>query len=182
MTADLSAVPEIVWMPEPLVRQPPPGVLPPAEVFAQLQSFSAAPTPFVDFRRANFVGTAPAPRMAAEAALLKYGCGTCGPRSFYGTLDVHLELKSAIAAFLGTEQSIIYLFGACTDIFLLPHHVGAVTTLNQFGFSCVVGKATISSVVPTKLVQLLLRVTRLQFGWRLLRVLIVLWCGSVWFE
>ena len=73
MTADLSAVPETLWMSEPLVCQPPSGVLPPEEVFAQAQSFSAAPTPLVDLRRTNFVGltTAPAPRTATEAALLK---------------------------------------------------------------------------------------------------------------
>ena len=42
---------------------------------------------------------------AAEAALRKYGCGTCGPRGFYGTLDVHLELEKSLATFLGTDQA-----------------------------------------------------------------------------
>lgn len=40
---------------------------------------------------------------AAKEALYKYGCGSCGPRGFYGTIDVHLNLESAVAKFLGTE-------------------------------------------------------------------------------
>ena len=40
---------------------------------------------------------------AAESALRKYGCGSCGPRGFYGTVDVHLELEKALADFMGTE-------------------------------------------------------------------------------
>lgn len=37
-----------------------------------------------------------------------YGIGTCGPRTFYGTLDIHLELEETIASVLGTEKAIIY--------------------------------------------------------------------------
>ena len=44
-----------------------------------------------DFLR---LAAAPEPRQAAEQALSRYGCGTCGPRGFYGTLDVHLELAA----------------------------------------------------------------------------------------
>ena len=44
-------------------------------------------------------------------ALRKYGVGTCGPRGFYGTLDVHLELEKKIAGFLGMEASIVYAQG-----------------------------------------------------------------------
>ena len=39
----------------------------------------------------------------AQAALDKYGCGSCGPRGFYGTIDVHLKIEEEIAKFLGTE-------------------------------------------------------------------------------
>lgn len=38
----------------------------------------------------------------------KYGVGTCGPRGFYGTLDIHLELEEAIARTLDVESSIMY--------------------------------------------------------------------------
>ena len=63
------------------------------------------------------------PRAAAAAALRKYGCGTCGPRGFYGTLDVHLELEAALATFLGTEQAIVYSFGIATISSVVPAFV-----------------------------------------------------------
>lgn len=33
----------------------------------------------------------------------KYGVGACGPRGFYGTVDVHLELEHRLAHFMGTQ-------------------------------------------------------------------------------
>lgn len=33
----------------------------------------------------------------------KYGLGACGPRGFYGTIDVHLELEERLARFMGTQ-------------------------------------------------------------------------------
>jgi serine palmitoyltransferase len=42
------------------------------------------------------------------AALNKYGCGSCGPRGFYGTIDVHLQFEEAISKFMGTEEAIAY--------------------------------------------------------------------------
>jgi serine palmitoyltransferase len=38
----------------------------------------------------------------------KYGVGTCGPRGFYGTLDLHLELERVISEELGMESTIVY--------------------------------------------------------------------------
>ncbi|KAH7106841.1 serine palmitoyltransferase [Auriculariales sp. MPI-PUGE-AT-0066] len=40
--------------------------------------------------------------------LREYGLGSCGPPGFYGTIDVHSQLESDIATFLGVESSIIY--------------------------------------------------------------------------
>jgi len=40
-----------------------------------------------------------------------YGVGSCGPRGFYGTMDVHLDLEKAIPRYFGIEgevKSIIY--------------------------------------------------------------------------
>lgn len=42
----------------------------------------------------------------SRKALDKYGCGSCGPRGFYGTIDKHLEIEAAIANFMGTEVRI----------------------------------------------------------------------------
>ena len=44
----------------------------------------------------------------AQKVLREYGVGTCGPRGFYGTLDIHLILEEEIVKFLGTEASTIY--------------------------------------------------------------------------
>ncbi|XP_050308632.1 serine palmitoyltransferase 1 [Anthonomus grandis grandis] len=49
-----------------------------------------------------------------EATIRKYGVGTCGPRAFYGTTDVHLELEEHIAKFLGMQESIVYSYGFVT--------------------------------------------------------------------
>jgi len=49
---------------------------------------------------------------AARAALARYGCGSCGPRGFYGTIDAHLDLEDAIADHMRTDSAIMYSDGA----------------------------------------------------------------------
>lgn len=51
---------------------------------------------------------------ASRQALSKYGCGSCGPRGFYGTIDVHLQLEKSISKFTGTDDAILYSDGAST--------------------------------------------------------------------
>ncbi|KAL7530637.1 hypothetical protein ACHAXR_005662, partial [Thalassiosira sp. AJA248-18] len=51
-------------------------------------------------------------RNIAKSALSHYGCGSCGPRGFYGTIDAHLEVEDAMSNFLGTEGAILYSDGA----------------------------------------------------------------------
>eukprot|EP00543_Licmophora_paradoxa_P003759 CAMPEP_0202456848 /NCGR_PEP_ID=MMETSP1360-20130828/14013_1 /ASSEMBLY_ACC=CAM_ASM_000848 /TAXON_ID=515479 /ORGANISM="Licmophora paradoxa, Strain CCMP2313" /LENGTH=433 /DNA_ID=CAMNT_0049076783 /DNA_START=172 /DNA_END=1473 /DNA_ORIENTATION=+ len=53
-------------------------------------------------------------KQASRDALAKYGCGSCGPRGFYGTIDVHLQLEHAVAKFIGTDGAIMYSDGAST--------------------------------------------------------------------
>lgn len=50
-------------------------------------------------------------KKSSENIIRKYGVGTCGPRAFYGTTDVHLELEERIAEFLGMEEAIVYSYG-----------------------------------------------------------------------
>ena len=57
---------------------------------------------------------------ACERTIEKYGCGSCGPRGFYGTLDVHLDLEAATAAFLGVEEAILYSYDAALASSVLP--------------------------------------------------------------
>ncbi len=49
-----------------------------------------------------------------EGAIQKYGVGSCGPRGFYGTMDVHLTLERELAEFMGTEAGIIYSYDLST--------------------------------------------------------------------
>jgi serine palmitoyltransferase len=57
-----------------------------------------------------------------QDALNKYGCGSCGPRGFYGTIDVHLQFEHDIAKFMGTEEAIAYSDSAS----------GATSTITAF--------------------------------------------------
>lgn len=50
-------------------------------------------------------------KKTSENIIRKYGVGTCGPRAFYGTTDVHLKLEEHIASFLGMDESIVYSYG-----------------------------------------------------------------------
>ncbi|PPS16529.1 hypothetical protein GOBAR_AA04057 [Gossypium barbadense] len=50
-------------------------------------------------------------RESCTSALEKYGVGSCGPRGFYGTIDVHLDCEARIANFWGTHDSILYSYG-----------------------------------------------------------------------
>eukprot|EP00010_Vexillifera_abyssalis_P004016 CAMPEP_0201552488 /NCGR_PEP_ID=MMETSP0173_2-20130828/16749_1 /ASSEMBLY_ACC=CAM_ASM_000268 /TAXON_ID=218659 /ORGANISM="Vexillifera sp., Strain DIVA3 564/2" /LENGTH=428 /DNA_ID=CAMNT_0047962985 /DNA_START=364 /DNA_END=1650 /DNA_ORIENTATION=- len=57
---------------------------------------------------------------SAVKALDKYGCGSCGPRGFYGTLDIHLEFEKKLADFLGTEGSCVYSSQYTTATSVIP--------------------------------------------------------------
>lgn len=61
----------------------------------------------------NFLGLLGEQGITSKAAesIQKYGVGSCGPRGFYGTFDVHLELEEKLAKFLGCEEAIIYSYG-----------------------------------------------------------------------
>ncbi len=45
---------------------------------------------------------------ACVEAIRQYGVGTCGPRGFYGTFDIHISLEKELAAFLDMEAAIVY--------------------------------------------------------------------------
>ncbi|KAK2191521.1 hypothetical protein NP493_49g10016 [Ridgeia piscesae] len=56
----------------------------------------------------------------AVKSLKKYGVGACGPRGFYGTVDVHLEEEEKLAQFMGTEEAIVYSYGFATIASAIP--------------------------------------------------------------
>lgn len=76
----------------------------------------------VNFASANYLGLIGNEKLheSCTSALEKYGVGSCGPRGFYGTIDVHLDCESRIAKFLGTPDSILYSYGLSTMFSAIP--------------------------------------------------------------
>ncbi|XP_071509809.1 serine palmitoyltransferase 1-like [Diadema antillarum] len=57
---------------------------------------------------------------AAVKTLRKYGVGTCGPRGFFGTMDIHLNFEERIAKHMGVEEAILYAYGFSTVASAIP--------------------------------------------------------------
>ncbi|KAH6773242.1 long-chain base1 [Perilla frutescens var. hirtella] len=76
----------------------------------------------VNFTSANYLGLLGHDKLqeSCTKALEKYGVGSCGPRGFYGTIDVHLDCEARIAKFLGTSDSILYSYGLSTMFSIIP--------------------------------------------------------------
>ncbi|KAJ7949872.1 long chain base biosynthesis protein 1 [Quillaja saponaria] len=76
----------------------------------------------VNFAAANYLGLIGHRKLleSCSSALEKYGVGSCGPRGFYGTIDVHLDCEARIAKFLGTPDSILYSYGLSTMFSAIP--------------------------------------------------------------
>ncbi|KAJ9599396.1 hypothetical protein L9F63_010158 [Diploptera punctata] len=56
----------------------------------------------------------------AVTSLHKYGVGSCGPRGFYGTVDVHLVLEERLAQFMKMEEAVVYSYGFSTIASAIP--------------------------------------------------------------
>lgn len=76
----------------------------------------------VNFTSMDFLGMGGNPRIkdACVAPINKYGVGSCGPRGFYGTIDVHMDLEEKIAAFMRVEETILYSYGLATPASTIP--------------------------------------------------------------
>ncbi|KZS20238.1 serine palmitoyltransferase 1 [Daphnia magna] len=57
---------------------------------------------------------------SAVECIKKYGVGSCGPRGFYGTVDVHLNLETRLAEFMELEEALIYSYGFSTIASAIP--------------------------------------------------------------
>mmetsp|Transcript_6182 Transcript_6182/g.10328 ORF Transcript_6182/g.10328 Transcript_6182/m.10328 type:complete len:517 (+) Transcript_6182:252-1802(+) len=80
------------------------------------------PGPVLNVASFDFLGMSlePSIKDVAKDALDYYGCGSCGPRGFYGTIDQHLIFEQKIAEFMGTEEAISYSDGASTVSSAIP--------------------------------------------------------------
>lgn len=57
---------------------------------------------------------------AARSTLDQFSLGSCGPRGFYGTTTVHLDLEAALARFMGSHESITYSDDTATIVSVIP--------------------------------------------------------------
>ena len=75
----------------------------------------AVPTDVLNFCANNYLGLANDPRLvrAAKNGLDAWGFGMASVRFICGTQSVHKQLEAALAAFLGTDDSILYT--SCFD-------------------------------------------------------------------
>lgn len=66
--------------------------------------------PVLNMSSFDFLGLSrqPSVKQITKEALDKYGCGSCGPRGFYGTIDKHIAFEKSIAQFMGTQEAISY--------------------------------------------------------------------------
>lgn len=77
---------------------------------------SGKPMQVMNLASYNFLNLAAHEGVKEKAiqTLRSYGVGSCSPPGFYGTIDVHMQLESDIARFLGTANCIIYSQGFST--------------------------------------------------------------------
>ena len=78
------------------------------------RSPSKLPKAALNFATLDYLATSSSEylRGVAKSSLSVYGCGSCGPRGFYGTIDAHLEVEDEMSSFLQTEGAILYSDGA----------------------------------------------------------------------
>eukprot|EP00475_Leptophrys_vorax_P042787 TRINITY_DN80645_c0_g1_i1.p1 TRINITY_DN80645_c0_g1~~TRINITY_DN80645_c0_g1_i1.p1 ORF type:complete len:490 (+),score=20.82 TRINITY_DN80645_c0_g1_i1:131-1600(+) len=113
------------WVPEPLHPPPRPEVV---SRHVPVLDKAGEPWTVADGRKMlnltsmNFLGLIGNSHVGevCTAALQKYGVGSCGPRGFYGTIDVHMDLEERIARYLGVEDCILYSYGLATAASTIP--------------------------------------------------------------
>ncbi|OWF46206.1 serine palmitoyltransferase 1-like isoform X2 [Mizuhopecten yessoensis] len=116
------------WTPDPLEQDVPPDH--PVLQSLEKNLVTGPPGKYVEINgkkcvnmaTLNFLGMSCRPEIvdAAVKTMRKYGVGSCGPRGFYGTMDVHLDLEEKFAKFMDCEESILYSYGFATIASAIP--------------------------------------------------------------
>lgn len=85
-------------------------------------TLAGSSSPVLNVATANYLGLLKHPiiEKAVLDTMQSYGLGSCGPRGFYGTTDIHLECEDTIAKFCNTSTAILYSFGAATGNSTIP--------------------------------------------------------------
>ncbi len=82
---------------------------------------------YINFCSYNYLGMSgdPAVIEAAQQAVGKYGTSVSASRVVSGQKTIHLELERAIADFIGTESSVVFVGGHSTNETTIGHLFGA---------------------------------------------------------
>lgn len=103
------------WVPEPLVPVVDPShfALNPRVVSNYGHEIVIDGRPCLDLATHDYLGLARRPECieAAIEATRQFGVGSCGPRGFFGTVNVHVELEKNLATFMETEEAVLYSYG-----------------------------------------------------------------------
>ena len=117
------------WKPEPLVPDNIDSVIAKNQAIPIVEGVKGnyaeirgVQLPVLNLATFDFLGLSQRNELKAvsQEALEKYGCGSCGPRGFYGTIDQHLNFETAIANFMCTADAISYSDGSLSGIFGKP--------------------------------------------------------------
>lgn len=81
-----------------------------------LRPGSSTPEECLDLATYDFHSFSTLPEVVdvARSAVNAYGVGSCGPRSFYGTIKPHLLVEQDLAKFLKTDDAVVYSFAYAT--------------------------------------------------------------------
>lgn len=104
------------WEPEPLITKPPVNhpFLYPRHVTSRVgKRIIVDGKDCLNMGTHNYLGLTENNEIDKEAiaTVRKYGVGSCGPRGFYGTVDVHLKLEERLAQYTNTEEAVVYSYG-----------------------------------------------------------------------
>ena len=107
------------WIPEPLIPEPQKNhpSLNPRKITSRVgKRVTVNGRDCLNLSTHNYLGLTEDSNIEEIAieTVKKYGVGSCGPRGFYGTLDVHLELEERLAQFMEMEEAVVYSYGFST--------------------------------------------------------------------
>src|SRR3954470_15700228 len=110
-----------------------------ADLLPYFRRLEAAAAPVVEMEGAerimlgsnNYLGLTGDARVieGARDALARYGTGLTGSRLLNGTIDLHLELEAEIAAWMGTEDAIVFTTGHQANVGTLGTILGPGDTV-----------------------------------------------------
>jgi 8-amino-7-oxononanoate synthase len=77
----------------------------------------------INYSGYNYLGLSghPSVSAAAKAAIDKYGTSASASRIVSGQIELHGELEKRLAAFLGTEDALIFISGYLTNVTVISH-------------------------------------------------------------